>query len=180
MSRDTTAVEYRPVVGSDILYVGDDGSIWSSYRCPQRPVDMKDVPILCRKLKTGHCIAGYRSVVFQRDKTGKRVSKLVHRIVLEAFVGPCPDGMEGCHGPDSDKSNNRLSNLRWDTRTENNRDCEREGNHSPKRSKLTITDIPVIRKKVSVGQSIVSIAKEFGVHPNTITAIKSGRNWTYA
>ena len=47
---------------------------------------------------------------------------LVHRLVLTAFVGPCPSGMEGCHN-DGDRSNNRLDNLRWDSRKENNLDA---------------------------------------------------------
>lgn len=45
---------------------------------------------------------------------GVRRTRLVHRLVLEAFVGPCPEGQEACHA-DSDRTNNRLSNLRWDT-----------------------------------------------------------------
>lgn len=58
----------------------------------------------------------------------RRVGK-VHRLVLEAFVGPCPDGMEACHGPDRDQTNNRLSNLRWGTSSENNFDRVRHGTH---------------------------------------------------
>lgn len=46
----------------------------------------------------------------------------VHRLVLIAFVGPPPDGMEVCHN-DGDPTNNVLSNLRWDTRTGNMRDA---------------------------------------------------------
>ena len=43
---------------------------------------------------------------------------LVHRLVLEHFVGPCPVGME-CHHIDHDKSNNHVSNLEWVTHSEN-------------------------------------------------------------
>jgi hypothetical protein len=49
---------------------------------------------------------------------GRRGQQLVHRVVLETFVGPCPTGRECCHG-DDDKTNNRLSNLRWDTHDAN-------------------------------------------------------------
>jgi hypothetical protein len=54
----------------------------------------------------------------------------VHRLVLEAFVGPCPaDGHEACHN-DGNPSNNRLENLRWDTRKANAQDTLRHGrNH---------------------------------------------------
>lgn len=43
---------------------------------------------------------------------------LVHRLVLAAFVGPCPEGMEALH-LDNDPSNNRLDNLKWGTPSEN-------------------------------------------------------------
>lgn len=62
----------------------------------------------------------------------KGVRKYVHRLVLEAFVGPCPDGMEACHG-DGVRTNNALRNLRWDTRSENHRDKVRHGTHSETR-----------------------------------------------
>src|SRR5699024_6464865 len=52
----------------------------------------------------------------------------VHRLVLEAFVGPCPDGMEACHW-DDDKTNNHVSNLRWATQSDNMHDRVRNGRH---------------------------------------------------
>jgi hypothetical protein len=52
----------------------------------------------------------------------------VHRIELEAFVGPCPEGMEGCHDNDV-KHDNRLYNLRWDTQRRNAQDAVRNGRH---------------------------------------------------
>lgn len=54
----------------------------------------------------------------------KQFSPLVHRIVLEVFAGPCPDGMEACHY-DGDPTNNRLDNLRWDSRVNNGADTKR-------------------------------------------------------
>lgn len=55
-------------------------------------------------------------------------TRQVHALVLEAFVGPCPDGMEGCHG-DGNPVDNRLANLRWDTRGNNMLDASRHGTH---------------------------------------------------
>jgi hypothetical protein len=69
---------------------------------------------------------GYRVVTFTR--ANRRTEMRVHRIVLSAFVDPCPGGMEGCHN-DGDKANNRLDNLRWDTRSANTRDKVRHGAH---------------------------------------------------
>jgi len=58
----------------------------------------------------------------------KQRTRKVHRLVLEAFVGPCPAGMEACHRNDV-ATDNRLSNLRWDTRSANKRDAVRNGVH---------------------------------------------------
>lgn len=59
-------------------------------------------------------------------KTYKKVR--VHRLVLETFVGPAPYNTEACH-TNSDPKDNRLDNLRWDTRRENNLDRVRSGTH---------------------------------------------------
>lgn len=53
---------------------------------------------------------------------GKRYR--VHRLVLETFVGPCPDGME-CDHSDRNRRNNALTNLRWLPRTQNNRNTSK-------------------------------------------------------
>lgn len=45
----------------------------------------------------------------------------VHTAVLLAFVGERPEGLEACHN-NGIPSDNRLENLRWDTRSSNRRD----------------------------------------------------------
>jgi hypothetical protein len=68
---------------------------------------------------------GYPMVVLMKD--GKKFYRLVHQLVLETFVGPCPPGMEGCHFPDRSPANCRLHNLRWDTKSENMEDQRAHG-----------------------------------------------------
>lgn len=53
---------------------------------------------------------------------GVQHTNRVCRLVLLAFVGPCPEGQEACHDPDPNPMNCRLLNLRWDTRSENRLD----------------------------------------------------------
>ena len=77
-----------------------------------------------RVLSPGSDKLGRQNVQMPGAKTCR-----VHRLVLEAFIGPCPDGMEACHANDI-KSDNRLINLRWDTRAANQKDSVRNGTHS--------------------------------------------------
>lgn len=66
-------------------------------------------------------------------RAGASEKKYVHRLVMGAFVGPLPDGLEVCHN-DGDPTNNTTGNLRYDTHSENNRDTVRHGRH-PQASK---------------------------------------------
>lgn len=59
---------------------------------------------------------GYPMVCLCVD--GKENFQYVHRLVLEAFIGPCPLGMQGCH-KNGVRTDNRLTNLRWDTQSAN-------------------------------------------------------------
>lgn len=52
----------------------------------------------------------------------------VHRLVLEAFVGPSPEGMEALHRGGRPEDN-RLANLEWGTRSKNMLDQVRHGVH---------------------------------------------------
>lgn len=76
---------------------------------------------------------GYASVTLSDH--GKKRAELVHRLVLEAFVGPAQDSEEACHG-DGDRSNNALTNLRWDTRSANHLDRRLHGTSRPWNSGL--------------------------------------------
>lgn len=62
-------------------------------------------------------------------RDGGQKTRLVHHLVLEAFVGPRPEGTEGCHF-DGDATNNQIDNLRWDTHLANEADKARHGTHS--------------------------------------------------
>lgn len=70
---------------------------------------------------------GVRSVGLY-DGEGKRSTQRVAILMLTAFVGPCPPGYDCCHW-DDDPSNERLENLRWDTRAANQDDSVRNGHH---------------------------------------------------
>lgn len=111
---------WRPVVGWDDLYeVSDQGQVRRTAPGPSTRVG--------RVLKPSTTSKGYSVVRLYRNRV--RLDKRVHRLVLEAFVGACPLGME-CRHLDDDKSNNQLPNLVWGTRGENEYDKVRNGRHN--------------------------------------------------
>ena len=74
-----------------------------------------------RILLPGPSNYGHLSVVL-----GRRNTRMVHDLVLRAFVGAPPKSHECLHA-NGVPSDNRLCNLRWGTRSENIRDSVRHG-----------------------------------------------------
>jgi hypothetical protein len=112
---------------------GDDGSVWSVHSGRWRR--MRPIPT-----ESGH----WKVNLAPAHSPGEKVPEYVHRLVALAFLGDpnppdpdFPDTPEGrrarrdyvrpfevCHD-DDDKSNNRLDNLYWGTRSDNNQDAAR-------------------------------------------------------
>lgn len=57
---------------------------------------------------------------------GRGNGRKVHLLVLEAHVGPRPQGLIGCHRDDN-AENNHVSNLYWGTYSDNAQDAIRNG-----------------------------------------------------
>ena len=72
-----------------------------------------------RRLKGSPGNSGHLSISLVNN--GVRLSTSIHQLVMLAFVGPCPEGMEVCHNA-GNPANNNLENLRYDTHAENCRD----------------------------------------------------------
>lgn len=116
---------------------------------------------------------GYAHVGLSKGGRSKRYT--VHSLVLKAFVGPCPFGMEACHG-DGDKRNNRLTNLRWDTHSNNELDKQDRFGRRPG-AKLTPEQVEQIKVKLKVGIQGKALAKAFNVSRSAISRIKVGKAW---
>lgn len=155
---------WKSLIGYEDLYeVSDQGRVRSVNRVLQGRCD-KD---------------GYR--VFTLTAGGKKTKK-AHRLVLEAFVGLCPEGMECCHN-DGDPSNNHLHNLRWDTRKANRADRRQHGTatatsgETHPMAKLQQCDVNRIRALSLQGVRQHLLAKEFRVSSANISLIVNGRRW---
>lgn len=113
---------------------------------------------------------------------GKHVWRGVHCLVLEAFVGPCPEGMQGCHN-DGCPSNNRNSNLRWDTPIGNHADKRKHGTlligERNSLAKLTEADVLSIRERSQKGELGKDLAIAFNVTPANVSSILKGKTWAH-
>ncbi len=113
--------------------------------------DGRRKPLSGRVLRTGFAGRERNYAIVQLSKGNKTRIKYVHDLVLSAFVGPKPAGMESCHGKRGHKDN-RLSNLYYGTPSRNQRDRRRDGTGNNK---------PVCRSDGveydSVGEAAVSV-----------------------
>jgi len=111
--------EYRDIPEFPGRRVGNDGTVWK----------LTDAAGW-EQLKTTVC----GSLQYPRVSLGRGKGRYVHRLILEVFVGPCPDGME-CRHLDGNPQNNRLDNLAWGTPEEN---CEDREKHRTEESRARL------------------------------------------
>ena len=120
----------------------------------------------------------------------------MHRMMLIAFTGPPPEGMEARH-LNGDSFDNRLENLEWNTHLINMRDQDlhktrargkRHGRHTCPESTLRGSQQPASKLKEAQVVDILKrlgtttqriLAKEHGVSVSLISAIKCGRSWAH-
>lgn len=120
---------WRTIPGYEGLYeVSDQGRVRSLERVTPGPK-----PMLRRErmMKLYTDVKGYKKV--QLSRLGHIKAYGVHQLVVLSFVGPRPDEMEVCHS-NGQAGDNRLENLRYDTRSGNAQDTIAHGRH-PEASK---------------------------------------------
>lgn len=113
-----------------------------------------------------------------------RSTFLIHRLMLEAFVGPRPRGME-CRHLNGCKTDNRLSNLCWGTTRENVADAMRHGQRPDNRgerngaARLNDEAVREIRAAPRNHGSGAVLARRYGVSRDSIYEVRAGRRWSH-
>lgn len=165
---------WRPVPGFEAMYeVSDGGRVRSVPRTvPRRGKDFM-LQLKGKVLRQPVKKSGHRTVMLYRGGVGQR--EHVHRLVLNAFIGPPPSALHECAHCDGDPSNNRLGNLRWATRASNHGDKVAHGTHNRGEAHpLSTVSDATVRAIRSSGLSASMAARTFGVSLKYASAVIVG------
>lgn len=171
-------IRWKTVPSAKRYEVSENGEVrtWAKKGPGRRLMDApKEMSVQIRK-------DGYVRASIRRDDG--TVGAYVHRLVLESFVGPCPEGRE-CRHLNGIRDDNRLCNLAWGTPSENSADRERHGSLNPPvgercgSAKLREFDVIEIRRLYGGGMSQRAIARKFGVMQSAISKIVLRQRWKH-
>lgn len=164
--------QWRPVFGHEGRYeVSSLGRVRSLLSARGTP--WKGGPLVLRaRSHTG----GYLRVSL------RQMDAFIHTVVLEAFVGPRPSGMQAAH-LDGTRTNNAAQNLIWATPAENqgHRVCHGTALRGERiaGAKLTEQMVYLIRGTGFDALTQRQIGIRLGVCKSTVSMAKSGKTWRH-
>lgn len=174
---DDSSERWLPVLGYEGLYeVSDRGSVRALERIDSLKRTWPAKVMALHTKEDGHLRVGLR------HPGGKQRHHFVHKLVLEAFVGPRPSGMVTRH-LNGDPADNSVENICWGTHVDNMADQRRLGEmplgEGVGTSVLTEKDVIEIRSARAAGETFVSISKRLGVGENTVRYAALGLSWQH-
>lgn len=113
-------------------------------------------------------------------------SRNAHAVVCELTIGPAPSKNHVAAHEPLKCHNRRCVNkrhVRWATRSENEADKVLDGTvqrgSRNSQARLGEAEVREIKRLLATGASIATLAERFGVGKTTISAIRTGRNWSW-
>lgn len=160
-------VIWKPVLGFLDYEISNNGRV-------RRVIANENAP--CKELHPQKMTRGYLKIILYSYRNRFQMS--VHRLVLDAFVGPAPEG-HVCNHKDGNKHNNHVDNLEWVTRGDNIR-------HAVKvlgvrqSAKVTPDQVREIRRLYATGKYTQGqLGKHYGIDGSAISYIVTRRNWSH-
>ena len=167
---------YKEIPWAEGYKVGIDGSLWG-----------------CRKSGGGYgTFKEWRRLKYDKPGSNGRIivginankirhSIQLHRLILEVFVGKCPEGLIACHN-NGIPTDCRLSNLRWDTYKSNKMDEKLHGTFicGEKHSLAKLTTEQVIQIKKDLLNKVkkpTELSRIYNVDISLICRIRDGKAW---
>jgi len=184
MANDHNIEKWLPVKGYNDLYsVSNFGRVKSEDRTVLKKTRWGGVSyhrLLGKVINPGVKSNGYLFVGLSKNNIKKY--RMVHTLVIEAFVGDRPNGMDVSH-EDNDKTNNHISNLCYKTHYENVLDrarhgVERKGETVPT-SVLSEEQVKSIRLLSAKGASNRDLADKYGIGIHQIRRIVKRKQWRH-
>ena len=131
-----------------------------------------------RKLKPVFAGHGYYQVDLCKNKKIKRY--LLHRLIAETFLENSENKPQVNH-IDGNKLNNKLSNLEWCTRSENQLHSIRIGLRSAKGEKNSQSKLneKMVIEILNDQRQYKEISNDYNISISTISDIKRGYSWTH-
>lgn len=174
---DVPDENWRPIPGTRLLYsVSDAGLARSNGRLVRPRNGAKPYLVPPRILSTPPGSDGYP--FFNARVGGKTISMRVHQCVALAFLGPVPEGQEVRH-KNGVRSDCRLDNLEYGTRTRNIEDAKRHGTFplgvDRPGAKITPQDVVAI---YTSDESASVLALRHGISRGHVSIIRSGGAWS--
>ena len=160
----------KEIPGYPGYYATEDGQIWSE----KRHRFLKPSKKTNEHLAVVLCVSGVRRDFY------------VHRLILLAFVGPCPRDCSLCRHLNDDPEDNRPENLRWGTPQENADDASRHGllhgcnlrGEAAGRHRFTEDQVKAMRDAYASGTTQLELGRQYGARGATISGIVRRRTWT--
>lgn len=154
--------------------VTNDGRIFTCRPCQWR----REEPL--REMKQSTHQYGYKYArIYTAPKKCRSV--MLHQLVAELFIGPCPVGKDRVLHDDGNPANNRVGNLKWGTQKENMEDMVRHGRSlrglKNPQAKLNQNLVQAIRILHKEGYSLSAIGQFLSVSRETIRRAANSEHW---
>ncbi len=164
--------------------VSDDGHVFSHRRRFGKGKGhgggVRIDPTFNKELKVSLGYGGY--LYTSISLKGKQRTIPIHRLIADAFISPCPEGLEVRH-LNGNQLNNQPSNLAYGSKLDNANDRELHG-HNLKgerhpNAKLKLSQVLFIRIAHNNGETIASLARVYKVAETTIRDIVQHKRWCH-